>query len=129
MRKAAIPTITGVLFLATGLLFPNLPLSGQAALKESTVLPENISAIVTVSCMPCHSDKGGLMARGKLNFSEWTNYSTNKQKEKANKIYYELKKGAMPPKSVRETRPEIIPSKEQIDSIKKWADSLKADDK
>jgi hypothetical protein len=44
-------------------------------------------------------------------------------------MYSVLKKGAMPPKSVRETRPEIVPAKEQIEIIQKWAESLKSGDK
>jgi hypothetical protein len=79
--------------------------------------------------MPCHTSKGGLFSRGKLNFTEWTQYSPAKQKEKAEKMYSVLKKGAMPPKSVRETRPEIVPAKEQIEIIQKWAESLKSGDK
>ena len=74
--------------------------------------------------MPCHTSQGGLLSRVKLNFTEWTGYSQSKQKEKAEKIYSMVKKGAMPPKAARENRPEIIPTQEQTDLIKKWADSL-----
>jgi hypothetical protein len=89
-------------------------------------LPDDISKIVNFSCMPCHSSQGGLLSRGKLNFTTWPQYSQQKQKEKAEKIYSVLKKGVMPPKSVRENRPEIIPTKEQVSIIKEWADSLEA---
>jgi len=44
-------------------------------------------------------------------------------------MYSVLKKDKMPPKSARETRPEIIPTRDQVDTIKKWAESLKSDDK
>jgi hypothetical protein len=64
------------------------------------------------------------MSRGKLNFTEWATYSAEKQKEKAQAMYKEISKNKMPPKSARETRPEIIPTKENVDVIKKWADSL-----
>ena len=47
------------------------------------------------------------MSKAKLNFTEWTNYSPEKQKEKAAKMYSELNKGAMPPKAAREKRPEL----------------------
>jgi hypothetical protein len=104
-------------------------LFGQEASKTSAPLPESINKIVSVNCMPCHSDKGGMMSRTKLNFSEWTGYSSDKQKKKAETMYKELKKDAMPPKSARENNPDIIPTKEQIAIIKAWADSLNADSK
>jgi hypothetical protein len=44
-------------------------------------------------------------------------------------MYSVLKKEKMPPKSARETRPEIFPAKDQIDTKKKWAESLKSHDK
>jgi hypothetical protein len=128
MKKTATSSLSVLLCLGSGLFFMGFSVSGQDPVKESPALPDNISAIVTVSCVPCHTSTGGFLSRGKLNFTVWTSYSQKKQKEKAEKMYSELKKGAMPPKSARETRPEIIPTGEQIDSIKKWADSLVADD-
>jgi hypothetical protein len=101
-----------------------LPSLGQKAANAPSPLPDRINIIVSVSCMPCHSSDGGLLSRSKLNFNEWTDYSAEKQKKKAAKMYKELKKDAMPPKEARENNPEIIPSKEQIEIIKSWADSF-----
>ena len=129
MKKATVSSILVLIFFVLGLFLLNYSVTGQETSKVSPALPDNINTIVTVSCMPCHTSKGGLLSRGKLNFTEWTQYSPGKQKAKADKMYSLLKEGAMPPKSVRETRPEIIPTKEQIDTIKKWAESLKADGK
>ncbi len=98
--------------------------TAQEASETSPPLPGNINLIVSESCMPCHSSKGGLLSRTKLNFNEWTNYSAEKQKKKAAKMYKELKKGAMPPKDARENNPDIIPSREQIEIIKSWANSF-----
>jgi len=129
MRKTVNSVLSVILFIVSGLFLFNLSLNGQEVPKESPVLPDTISAIVNLSCVPCHTNNGGLMSRGKLNFSEWTRYSPKKQKERAQKMYEELNKSSMPPKSARQTRPEIIPSGEQIEKIKKWADSLKPDNK
>jgi hypothetical protein len=126
--KVATISLLILLLIVTGLFLFNLPLSGQETSKASPPLPDNVNKIVTFSCMPCHSSKGGLMPRTKLNFTEWTQYSPSKQKDRAEKMYSVLKKEKMPPKSARETRPEIIPTKEQVETIKKWAESLKADD-
>jgi hypothetical protein len=101
-----------------------LPSMGQEAPKVSAPLPDRINKIVSVSCMPCHSSNGGLLSRTKLNFSEWSDYSADKQKKKAAKMYKELKKSAMPPKEARENNPDIIPTKEQIEIIKSWSDSF-----
>jgi hypothetical protein len=112
------------LYLIVGFLGMTLAVRGQDTTRVSPPLPDNINKIVSASCMPCHSEKGGLMSRSKLNFTEWTNYSAEKQKEKANDMYKELSKDKMPPKNARENNPAIIPTKEQVDIIKKWADSF-----
>lgn len=96
----------------------------QDTTRVSPPLPDEINKIVSASCMPCHSAKGGMMARTKLNFSEWTAYSAEKQKEKASDMYKEVSKDKMPPKNARENNPGIIPTKEQVGIIKKWVDSF-----
>jgi hypothetical protein len=117
------------LFLIPGLLIFSLLLicfqvSAQGTAKASATLPDGVNKIVSASCTPCHTSQGGLMSKSKLNFTEWTNYSPEKQKEKAAKMYSELKKGAMPPKKAREKNPELIPTKEQVEIIKKWSESF-----
>jgi hypothetical protein len=90
-------------------------------------IPSEVAAILNFSCTPCHTSDGGLMAKAKLNITVWNKYSPDKQKEKAAAIYSEINKGSMPPKSAREKRPEIVPGKDQIAVIKKWAESFHAD--
>jgi hypothetical protein len=102
---------------------------GQKGNKPSPAMDDNISKILTNSCTPCHTSKGGMMSQARFNLTNWTQYSPEKQKEKADNIYSVLEKSKMPPKSARESRPETIPTKEQIELIKKWADSLKTDNK
>lgn len=129
MNKAVAPFLLAPVVIFSGLFLLNFSLVCQEIQKESPSLPDNINKIVSVSCMPCHSSKGGLMSRTKLNFTEWTQYSPEKQKARAEKMYSELKKAAMPPKSAREANPGIIPTGDQVDIIKKWSESLKTDDK
>jgi hypothetical protein len=112
------------LMLVSGLFLLNITLSGQETLPVSSALPANIKAIVTNSCMPCHSSNGGLMSKTNLNLTNWAEYTPEKQKEKADKMYSELKNGGMPPKKAREAKPEIIPTAEQVEIIKNWAASL-----
>ena len=85
---------------------------------QSLSIPDSVNVIVTASCIPCHTNEGGLMSKSKLNFSVWSNYSPEKQKEKAAKMYTELDSGKMPPKKAREKNPELIPTPEQIAVIK-----------
>lgn len=120
---------SSLLFLVPGLFLLNLSVSGQEAPGVSPSLPDNVRKIVTSSCMPCHSQDGRLLSRLKLNFTVWEQYSPGKQKTKAEKMYSLLDKGEMPPKKAREAKPENIPTRNQIETIKKWAESLPSADK
>jgi hypothetical protein len=112
-----------------GLFLFNITVKGQEALKTASAIPDEVSKIVMVSCVPCHTSQGGLMSKSKLNLTEWDKYSPGKQKEKAAKMYSEVNKGAMPPKKARESKPELIPTREQLEIIKKWSESFPADKK
>ena len=114
------------IFLVSGLFLSNVRVIAQEAPKTGQPLPDEVDKIVTASCKSCHSSDGKLMAKSKLNFTVWTNYSPEKQKERAAKMYSELKKGAMPPKAARAKRPDLIPTKDQIEIIKKWSESFPA---
>jgi mono/diheme cytochrome c family protein len=124
MKKTIIASLSVPGFLSLILLIIGLQAKGQDTSKTVSTLPDEVSKIVLASCVPCHTSEGGLMSRTKLNFSEWTNYAPEKQKEKAAKMYSEINKGDMPPKKAREQKPETIPTKDQIDIIKKWSESF-----
>lgn len=78
------------------LIFSNSAI-GQDSPKNSSPLPDNVNKIVSDCCMPCHSSNGGSMSKSKLNFTDWTGYTADEQKSKAEKMYKELKKKEMPP--------------------------------
>jgi mono/diheme cytochrome c family protein len=88
-------------------------------------IPDSINTVFQASCMSCHGVRGGRFPRARINFAGWNQYNASKQAEKALLICSAIRKGAMPPKSIRESRPDLIPTKEQIDMICKWAQSLK----
>jgi mono/diheme cytochrome c family protein len=102
-----------------------LTTSGQTVNEQQFPIPENINKIFQASCLPCHGSNGGKMATGKLNFTEWERYGADKEAEKALFICTTVRKGTMPPKMVRDSKPELIPTKAQIDLICNWASSLK----
>jgi hypothetical protein len=91
----------------------------------STSIPDSINKIFNHSCVSCHSSGGNVMAQTKLNFNKWDRYKAKKKASKAEDICRMLVKEKMPPKSVRESKPETIPTKAQIKSVCLWAVSLK----
>jgi hypothetical protein len=129
MKKSEIFSIRIIILPVFIFIITAVAAAGQNVSAGSAALPENINKIVSFSCMPCHSSTGGTLSKGKLNFNEWTAYTADKQKKKAEEMYKELKKNAMPPKSARENNPDIIPTTDQIEIIKAWADSLQAESK
>ena len=130
MKRLNLSLLLSPLFFLFGLFFFNLPALCQDNSKNvSSSLPDEVNKIITVSCVPCHTSEGGLMSKSKLNFTEWTKYTPEKQKEKAAKMYSEINKGDMPPKKAREKNPEKIPTKEQAAIIKKWSESFPPDKK
>ena len=99
--------------------------SGQDGKDQAAPIPDEISKILKASCMKCHDNNGKILARIKLNLSTWAEYSSLEGAKKASVICSELVKESMPPKSSRKSNPEMIPSKEQIELICRWAESLK----
>jgi hypothetical protein len=97
----------------------------QSGKNNSSPIPENIYKIFQVSCMSCHSDKGGRFPRARLNFSKWAEYDAAKKQEKASLICSTLIMAEMPPRTAREKKPQLIPTKEQISLICDWVESLK----
>jgi hypothetical protein len=113
-------------FTAVIVLMSNIQIvSGQINKEQSLPIPENINKIFQTSCMPCHGSNGGMMPLARLNFAKWSEYGAVKEADKASLICSVLNKEMMPPKSVRKSKPELIPTKEQIEMICKWAESLK----
>jgi mono/diheme cytochrome c family protein len=101
--------------------------SGKVGKKQSFPIPENINKIFQTSCMPCHGDNGGRLPKSRLYFSRWAGYGAAKEVEKASLICSTIRKGTMPPKSVRKSKPGLVPTKEQVDLICKWAETIKSE--
>jgi mono/diheme cytochrome c family protein len=99
--------------------------SGQTVKEQTSPIPENINKIFQTSCIACHGSNGKILPMTKLNFSKWAEYGAAKEAEKASSICSVITKEIMPPKSIRKSKPELIPTKEQIALICKWAESLK----
>jgi mono/diheme cytochrome c family protein len=98
--------------------------SGQNGKEQSVPIPDTINKIFQISCIPCHGIDGGRFPHSRLNLSKWAGYSAEKEAEKAALICSTLSRGSMPPKSRRESQPELNPTKEQVEMICKWAESF-----
>lgn len=123
-------------YLPSLLIFPLslclLILYGSAAnIKDvqdgayKATIPDNLNEIFTRSCKPCHWEGGKFKALYHVNFSKWDNYSSSKQIKKAEKICSEVRGEDMPPESFRKSKPNLIPTDEQVDALCKWASTLK----
>lgn len=118
---------SGVLWLAviTGFMVNIHIASAQGGKEQPYPIPDDINNIFKTSCMSCHGSEGGRFPKSRLNFSRWASYGRAKEAEKASAICSRVSKGTMPPKIARDSNPETIPTKEQIDLICKWAETIK----
>jgi cytochrome c5 len=91
---------------------------------QTSLIPETPKKVFEKSCISCHAKGGNMMAMPHLNFSKWDSYKPDKQATLAADICRVISKGAMPPKSARTSKPETIPTDEQVKSICMWSDSL-----
>jgi hypothetical protein len=91
---------------------------------NNKAFPNDVSTILSTSCLGCHENGGKKMAMSVWNFNMWETYSTQKQSKKAKKICNAIKKGKMPPSSFTKTNPEMIPTTAQKNTICNWANSL-----
>lgn len=119
---------TAILVLLMIVMSQGVPLKAQNQDKPKTVevksIPDSIMKIFNNSCISCHSKGGNFVAEAKLNFSKWDKYKAKKQARLSKDICRMLSKDAMPPKSARESKPETVPSKEQMKSICYWGAGL-----
>lgn len=94
--------------------FTNPPFNQAETLQAGVQVPENVQAILTRSCMDCHSNEtkypwyskiqpsGWFLAdhitegRRELNFSVWKTYEPSRQRRKLSEICDQVKPGYMP---------------------------------
>ena len=125
--------------LAVGISLVALVITGSAVQRDkplsamleapgdSASVPQEILRIMENSCLTCHAQGGKPLAIGKLNFSEWDGYSPSKKAKKAEAICSELTKGTMPPKSFIKSNPGSVLTREQLDSICRWTETVAGD--
>jgi hypothetical protein len=120
----ALISVTAV-FSAFLVLSPN---NANGSMKSpvipGTTLPDSIQKIVQRACMDCHSNDGNGMARSHINFSKWSDYSAEKQADKAKDMCKQLTKGSMPTKGWRKNNADAIPTQAEVNAICNWSAAL-----
>ncbi|MFZ0280155.1 MAG: heme-binding domain-containing protein [Bacteroidales bacterium] len=128
MKKASVFSSIVFLFIVVFSMVPDPAVAQDGSIgKDKSAIPGNLNAVFQNSCMPCHWQGGKIKSTFHVNFSNWDNYSPEKQAEKAKKICSVLLADDMPPASARENKPDIVPSKDQMDAICKWAETLQVE--
>ncbi|MBM3435450.1 MAG: hypothetical protein FJY07_04425 [Bacteroidetes bacterium] len=85
-------------------------------------IPENIYQIVERSCIPCHSDSSNnFAAKGKLNFTNWNEYSIARKISRLDAVCDVITTGKMPKKKFLKEYPDKALSPEEKEAICKWA--------
>ncbi len=124
MRKHSDSKILSKLIVCSVLILsPVIAVAQQD--KVTPPMPSDVRNIVQKSCIGCHGKDGKILARWKVNFTKWEGYSADEKAKKSHMICSMISDGKMPPKEVREKRPDLVPTREQADLVCKWADSLK----
>ncbi len=106
------------------LAFSPIKAASHKTFSQTGSMPDSVAKVLQNSCSKCHNDGGNVMAESKWSFSKWDTYPADKQAKKAASICEAITKEKMPPKSVRKSNPEKIPTATQVQMICKWANSL-----
>ncbi len=115
--------LTACMLVTMILALAAVPVRGQDAVKagKSMKMPPGVFTVLDKSCRPCHSDRGGKMAKAVLNLTKWDSYSRRTQEKKSKAMCKMITKGAMPPEQFVESSPELALTKEQKEMICQWA--------
>lgn len=88
-------------------------------------IPAGVAKILNNSCFACHGADGKAMALSHLKLAQWSEYSAEKQADKAADICKMVSAGKMPPKGYLNNNPGAVLTKAQVDSICAWTALVK----
>ncbi|MBE0648080.1 MAG: heme-binding domain-containing protein [Bacteroidales bacterium] len=122
MKKTGIviSSLAGALILCAAFVIP----ANHPSTDPPKGITDSVWTIVQKSCYDCHANDGNAMAKSKLNFDNWENYSSDKQTAKAQDMCDEISKGKMPPSKYRKNNPEAVPTEADATVICNWAKTL-----
>ncbi len=112
--------------LAMSFLFCFSTIYAQAPEKAqpASSIPAELNTIFTNSCMKCHGAGGGSFALSMVDFSKWEKYTAEMKAKKAKAITEVVTNGSMPPKAFVKANPDAALTKDQIELIRKWSETL-----
>ena len=88
------------------------------------IFPDSVLSVLDRSCFDCHSERSGnVTAKGKLNFSGWSDYSASKKLNKLDAVCEEITQGKMPKKKYISKNPEKKLTIEEIEMICNWTET------
>lgn len=125
MKKSILPlSVILVLAIATAWQIPYQQSVDSTPVGQDTLsinCPDNIKAILERSCYDCHSNTAGNpVSKGKLNFSNWGEYTSAKKISKLEKICTEITENKMPKKKYLKKHPESKLSDADVTAICEW---------
>ncbi|HNW89395.1 MAG TPA: hypothetical protein PKN48_07005 [Bacteroidales bacterium] len=122
-KKFILAAMSVLALVAVMAISPLKSVSQQQINPSGTSIPEDVAKILKNSCTSCH-DAGGGMAASIWSFSSWDTYNAKKKAKKAKAICNSMTTGSMPPAGTRQSSPDKVPTKAQIEIVCKWATSL-----
>lgn len=120
MRKTLTftPLLGACLLLLIGMLLSSTAEAPPRKFKFS----KKVDNIVQSKCYGCHSEKGrSQKAKDKLMWDDLAGMSTADRQKKLGRIQEMAEKGAMPPKRMVESKPEMKLTAKEQKALKKWA--------
>lgn len=108
------------LLLLLGWFPASMGQDAQKSDRDKIKIADNVWLVVEKSCKPCHSDRGGKMAKAVLNFNRWDKYNRRAQVQKSRAICKMVSKGEMPPAQFVESSPELALTPAQKEMICNW---------
>jgi cytochrome c5 len=98
--------------------------TGQKQADQTKTIPTGVKTVLDRSCSACHSEKSQGMAKMKVNFSKWNEYSSDKIVAKGKAVCDEVSKNNMPPKRFLTDNPAAVLSDTEKKLICDWTGTL-----
>jgi uncharacterized membrane protein len=126
MRNITIIILAGTFFIFAGFAVPLKEQDVQKEIAKPKPIPAAVKDVLNKSCTGCHSEDGTILAKMKLNFTNWNEYSSDKQASSGQAICTEVTEDKMPPKKYLKKHPEVKLSDEEKAIVCSWTANLSA---
>ena len=125
MKRISLIFTASALFFVVFSCNPNKAQNSRDQKGQMKQIPEEVSIILNRSCIGCHSENGRNLAKMKVNFTKWSEYTEEIKSEKGTKICEEVTGNKMPPKNFLEITPDANLSEKEKKIICSWTATLR----